>query len=450
MNDPMQLAINEVLRARDAAVFQHLLGGSLDSKRPKAWQEYGYKDELSQEDFYNLYDRHALAHGAVDLLRDTTWQNYPDVIEGDEAEDVEAMTAWDKSVAALAKKIRLWQAYKLADSYRMVTGFSALILQYADSKKWDQPVDAGNKLLLKVLPAWSTTLTPGSLSTDEASPRYGEPVDWQFVEAPLNGKAQGRQVTIHPDRIIILGDWRNPRSMYRAPFNNFVNVEKIEGGSGESFLKNAARQLAVDFDKSVNMKEIAKAHGVAIEDLQKLFNKTADEVNRGNDLLFITQGATTTPLVATVSDPQPHYEINVSSIAAAFGIPVKALIGMQTGERASTEDLKQLNKRAQGYRDLELSDEITDVVKKIASAGALPSVPNEITVIWQDLTDSTPAEKLEQVAKMADVNQKMVAIGQVFTQEEMRTTAGFDNDEELPPLPEPIEPPVAIPPANNA
>jgi hypothetical protein len=65
---------------------------------------------------------------------------------------------------------------------------------------------------------------------------------WQYAERLPNGSS--RRVNIHPDRVFILGDYSDDAIGFLEPaYNAFVSLEKVEGGSGESFLKNAARQL---------------------------------------------------------------------------------------------------------------------------------------------------------------------------------------------------------------
>ena len=169
-DEQLAVAENHALSNRYAILMNRLTeSGSIDNKRPKAWYEYGYPEEITNDMLYNLYDRHGLAGGAVDLLRDTAWKSYPEVIEGDEAEENTKSTPWDKAVNKLAKKSKLWKAFKMADGYRMVIGWSALLLQYSDGQTWDKPVAKGVKVLRAVIPVWATKLTPGEVNIDEKS-----------------------------------------------------------------------------------------------------------------------------------------------------------------------------------------------------------------------------------------------------------------------------------------
>lgn len=443
----LELAVNSALQHRREYLARLGFGG-IDNKRRKAWQEYGYKNDLCFADYLALYDRGGVAHGAVQRLVEKCWETLPWVIEGDEYDDKRPETPWEKSLRMLLKSVKAWHQFADGDRRRLVGHYSGLLLQIADGRRWDQPAVPGSRLV-RILPAWEGQLQPTQWDESPESPTYGEPSMWDYQEAQVKlsqDNAPGRAVTIHPSRIVVLGDVRDGVPFLRAGYNDCVNLEKILGGSGESFLKNAARQIAVEFDKDVDLGKIATDAGVSESELQALFNKRARELNLGNDVLLALQGGKANPLVASVPDPQEHFDIALSSFAASVRIPVKVLVGMQTGERASTEDLRDFNKRGQGRRVHELSGDIELLVQRLIDLRIVPLPPGgEFSVMWDDLTESSAAEKLELAKAMADVNQKQQATGeQTFTTEEIRDTAGFDNDAPLELLPDvgPEEEPV--------
>src|SRR5690606_3952292 len=111
------------------------------------------------------------------------------------------------------------------------------------------------------------------------------------------------------------------------------------------------------------------------------------ELNRGNDVVMPTQGATVTPLVTAVADPGPTYDVNLQTVSAALDIPSRVLVGNQQGERASTEDQRYFNARCQSRRK-DLSFEIEDFVDHLARIGVLKPA-SEKTVMWDDLNEQT-------------------------------------------------------------
>lgn len=433
MDSPLELAVNHVntLLAR-----QNLLavgGPGLDAKREAAWCEYGFKTDLSFHDLYKLYRRGGIAHGAVNKLVGQCWRTNPQVIEGDPTEEATNVTAWERRARAVLTPA-FWQAFAEADRRRLVGRYAGLVLQFADGKAWDQPV-TGRPALVKAIPVWQNALTIVSYDTDPSSQQYGQPTAWQYLEEAAQGV--GRKVVVHPDRVVILGDYSRDAIGYLEPaYNAFVSLEKVEGGSGESFLKNAARQVVTNFDAGIDLRTIAEAYGVKVADLQEKFNEQARDLNRGNDTMLITQGATTTALVAQVADPAPTYHVNLQTAAAALDIPSRILVGNQSGERASTEDRAYFNSRCQARREVELSRDIRLAVEQLMRLQALPATP-VWSVVWDDLAESTQAERLANAKLMAEINGLALATGgPIFDDNEIRTTAGSEPRAAGQPLPD--------------
>lgn len=438
---PLYRALNAALgeekmfRARQRfACSDGLLGA--DSKRPNAWSAYGYKANVGFKDYYRMWERGGLAHGAVSRTISKCWQDEPEVIEGEPSEVKRPPTAWEKAFKAFAKKHKLWESVREADMRRTVGKYSALVLQIADGKTWSQPVRGrAARRLVKIIPAWEGQLVPSSWGTDEKdSETYGLPTMYMFDEGKVSNDVStatagyaGRQLEIHPDRVIILGDIINGIPLLRAGFNDFVNLEKILGGSGESFLKNASRQLAINFDKEVNLVDIATAHGVAPKELRTIFDQVTNGLNQGIDQTVMTQGANVTPLVATVPDPQQHFNVSLMSAAASIMIPVMVWIGSQTGERSSTEDQKDWNKTCQGRRVQVLASDIETIVAHLMRLSLIP-VMLETSVIWSDLSEATTAEKLANAKLMGETNNLFSTTGEFpFAAQEARDMAGFEN-----------------------
>lgn len=440
----LQMALNSALSERATIMSrQSLMSGGLDAGRPCAWESYGYKENLQFGDFYRLFERGGIAHGAVMTLNEHCFSSDPEVIEGDEEDRDEAPTAWEKQFKKLAKRLKLWEKFRDADMRRLVGRYSGILLQFKDSKQWDKPVvRASEAQLINIIPAWEGQLSVSSWYDDPLDVNFGKPKEFTYQENAVDYNVAGepgRMVQVHPDRVVILGDIRNGIPFLLAGYNDCVNMEKILGGSGESFLKNASRQLAINFEKDVQLDQIARTHGVAVGALQEIFNEVTVGMSKGLDQTIITQGATVNPLVANVPDPLPAFDVSLQSFCASIRIPSKIIVGNQTGERASTEDHKTFNKRCQGRRVSLLSSDIETFVDHLMRLGVLLTV--ETSVCWNDLTEASQSEMLANVVLMADVNQKMLASGElVFSIKRMIEASGYEyTAEELTPLPD-IEP----------
>lgn len=290
MTDQLTLAVNHALNdARMARARMGLMAPTmgLDNKRHSAWCEYGFPEQVTYENLYALYRRGGIAHGAVEKLVGKCWQTNPEIIEGDDADESKDETAWEKNAKKVFTK-RLWRAFAEADRRRLVGRYAGILLHINDSRTWDQPVVRG-KSLKKVTIAWAGSLTVSEWVTDQKSADYGQPKQWKYVESLPNGGTNQRFV--HPDRVFILGDYSNDAiGFLEPPYNAFVSLEKVEGGSGESFLKNASNKQAINFEKDIDFANLASLYGVSVDELQERYNEAARELNVGNDVLLITQG----------------------------------------------------------------------------------------------------------------------------------------------------------------
>lgn len=425
MTDKLTLAVNHALNdARMARARMGMLAPTmgLDNKRHSAWCEYGFPEQVSYENLYSLYRRGGIAHGAVEKLVGKCWQTNPEIIEGDDSEESKNKTAWENKSKQVFNN-RFWRSFADADRRRLVGRYAGILLHIRDNQDWNLPVTRGRGLD-KITVAWAGSLTVNEWDTGLNSKTYGEPKMWQYAERLPNGSS--RRVNIHPDRVFILGDYSDDAIGFLEPaYNAFVSLEKVEGGSGESFLKNAARQLNVNFEKEIDFNNLASLYGVSIDELQEKFNEVAGEMNRGNDVLMTTQGATVTPLVTTVADPTATYDVNLQTAAAGVDIPTRILVGNQQAERSSTEDQKYFNTRCQSRRG-DLSFEIEDFCDKLIDLGIIDPIGQK-TVIWDDLNAQTDSEKLDAAQKMAQINNVSLATGeQPFTGEEIRVAAGYE------------------------
>ena len=421
MTDKLTLAVNHALndvrlaRAR-ALAFNPSMG--LDAKRESAWCEYGFKEELTFYELYKLYRRGGIAHGAVNKLVSNCWKTNPQVIEGEQSDESRDLTTWEQESNQVFTH-RFWRSLAEADRRRLVGRWACIRLHIKDSRAPDQPAVKG-KALQKISPVWASALKVGSRDNS------GTITMWQYTESLSDGSTAQRN--IHPDRVLIIGDMSDDAIGFLEPgYNACVSLEKVEGGSGESFLKNAARQLNVNFQENIDFNNLASLYGVSIEELQDKFNEVAGEMNRGNDVLMTTQGATVTPLVSAVSDPSPTYDVNLKTFSASVDIPSRIIVGNQSGERASTEDQIYFNSRCQSRRG-DLSFDIEDMVDKLTFLQIIKPVA-KFSIIWDELNEQSSSDKLDSAVKMSDINQTSLALGErVFTVAEIRVAAGYEPD----------------------
>lgn len=429
----------------------HYAGRNGNVKRTKLWDEFGYPETLTFDNFHRQYRRGSTGFSAVHKLLDSCWIDKPTIIDGDEDKESTTTTPWEKAVTKLMKKH--WAKIKDADRRNMVGRYSALLIQVRDSRDWNQPIDVdvvkklGSKALVKLIPAWEPQITPGNLDIDTWSETYGQPVSYQFNEQPIGYEgtySSPRSVQVHPDRIILLCEGSEDDNilsgipLLEAGYNDLLDIEKTKGGSAEGFLKNASRQLATEFSEQVSIDALIKqAKDAGYDKLGDAMNDKVSKLNSGTDAALVTQGGKTSVLSVTAADPTPSWMVSANSFSSTIQCPFNIMFGKQTGNLASEEDkvawANRCNERRWGF----LSDVITRVIERFWTVGIIdPPASGEVTLTWSDLLAPSEKEKLANMAVMADVAQK--------TQQAYGTPAVDENEVravgELEPRKEPVTP----------
>lgn len=395
-------------------------------------KDFGYPDELTFTQLHRMYCRNGVAAAGVDKTIRKTWQDNPFLLE-QERDGSQKGTAKETKVESEIRQrfddLRLWARLAEADKRSMVGRYAGVILRFADGQPFNQPVGTvpgGLDGLVEVIPAWEGQLTVSQWDEDERSETFGQPKMFQFNEAAVGDAKQPRNVVIHPDRVLV---WStdgtvNGSSALEAGYNALVDIEKVRGAGGEGFWKNAKSAPVLEMDKDAKPGEMAKAMGVSVEDLADKMNDQVADYNAGFDQLLMLMGMTAKTMSVTLPSPEHFHAVPLLEFAASLGIPVKILVGSQTGERASTEDAEEWAQTCMGRRSNQTIPTIMALVKLLERVGILPE--KDWYLDWQDLTEASMSEKIDRADKMAGVNQKMGGTTYVFTDDEIRGAVGYE------------------------
>lgn len=434
----LHMAMNQVRRLSFGGY--NLSGGDpfADMKHGKAWFDYGYPFTV---DFYmqwNMYQRNGLARAGINIPASLTWLDYPTIKEGDGTKTEE--TLWTKGVKKLLKQKRVWRHLADADRMQMVGRYSALFFRVRDGLTPDQHIKLIKpEMLIEIQPIWEGQLIPALLDNDLKSDRLGRPVTYTYQETGVgNQNALATQsFTIHHSRLIILSENAVGGSIYGEPaneagFNALLDWDKIRGSGGEaSWLAAANKQvLTSDNPNATVTNEVLDAINDALKDMKE-----------GLDEAVFMKGVTATPMGATVPDPKVYKEMALEEYAASRMIPVKILVGTQTGVKAGDEDTAGYMRQIQSRRCNKVTPMIEDCINWLMRHGVIPQV-EEFTVEWSDLTAPSAMQKADCVLKLTQAEQARINAGEgpMFEKNELRKELGFqemkDQLVDLPDMPD--------------
>jgi len=400
--------------------------GYFEAAKHNHYKDFSWPENVTFSQLHAIYHRNGLAKAGVEKTILKTWQDDPEIWESDEPRE----SSLEADIRQRFDDLTLWQALAEADRRAMVGGYAGVIFRFADSKPFDQPVDrvsGGLDGLVEVIPAWGGTgaqLEIAEWETNEASEDYGKPKLFKFNEAAVgNNLNQVRQFMVHPDRVLI---WSRDGSVHcrsdlEAGYNDLLDAEKVKGAGGEGFYKAARGNPVLEADKDLDMRKMAEAMGVPVSEVADAMNDQVEDFQKGFDRLLMVQGMQAKTLQITLPTGDTYFNAAVNSFAASLLIPVKILLGSQTGERASTEDANEWSMVNNARRVKLARPRIRAMLNRFERVGIIPE--RDWMINWADLTEASKDAKIERAAKMAEINAKQ-AMEPVWEADEIRLAAG--------------------------
>lgn len=429
--------------------------GSIDGKRPDAWAQYGYPTAVTFSQLLTAYERTGPGQGAVHRILDKCWQCPPRIKQP--AADEE--TAWEQKVAKLLRGVNAWQKLRDWDRRNLVGRYSALIYRVADGKPLDQPLERASRLV-DLVPLYEDQIRVTAWHSDQTDPdRFGTPAMWQYrARRPVGEDTQGKPdqwADVHPSRVQVLaegsvGDFFDGVPLLKAGFNHLIDLEKISGGSGESFLKNSARALTINFDAAASPQVITTNPdgSPSGKTVREVLTEQVDNLNRNIDSALVTQGATAGTLQTQIADPTKAFEVAANLFAASVRIPFTLLFGQQTGRLASDEDQADMVARCESRQETELTPALEQFVRRMQAAGLIDA--GEFEIEWPPLDAPSDDAKYTQLGKLTAAMKQAFDAGlaqPLFDANELRGVAGFEEraDDGMPdpmadPAPDPNDP----------
>ncbi|ELZ12491.1 hypothetical protein C478_10456 [Natrinema thermotolerans DSM 11552] len=405
------VAQDDGLSARQEFQMRFALAQALGENIPgdeDYYEVFSWDKNPTVEDFFALALRNPYAYAVTFLPPSTTWRNPPQIDDRDEPPEGADQTQFEADVQELVDDHQLWHYAKRADKLAGIGKFGVLVLEFDDVDDPDgfsSPVEAGAEL---------TGLRPFSRAsvTDVAvggpgSGRWGDPVEYTLDLSDENEyetviQHQGDEtVDVHWQRVIhipsdeLLDDELRGIPRQKPVYNNLVDIEKTLGAAGQLVYRAAAWGIHINISEDFNL-----------EDDGDELREHLQRWQHGLENVLRTHGADDVKSLGGEDiDPQPVIDPNIEAVSAQTGLPQSVLKGNETGERATTQDLKEwygkIAERRNEFVEPQIVRATIDQLQDIGTIAEPQGAGYEVK--WQPLAEMSESDQAEIRKTRAEV-----------------------------------------------
>lgn len=363
---------------------------------------FGWDVNITPDMLFEMYHRGGIAERIIHAYPDEIWANPADLYADSSGND-----EWTKAWRDIEGGTNIWEAVWRADRLSRIARYS-IILVGTNKGNLSQPLrNASEILYLQPYSERAARIT--AYETDPKSPRFNLPLEYTiYPEVDDNAK---RSSTISPDgsapmrgsfkvhhsRVIhiaqgVLEDEVFGTPMFGSIWNYLTDLQKVVGGSAESYWLTANRGMQVDVDKDMELNE----------DDAAALSEEIDEYSHQMRRVLRTRGVQIKDLGSRVADPRGPYTTLVQLISGSKAIPQRILLGSEAGHLASTQDKGNWAGQVENVRALESEPRILrPMLMFFQNAGLLPEPKDDVIADWPDAFRSSPVERAEIASKVA-------------------------------------------------
>lgn len=388
----------------NALVSRSVLGGKLGHQfagKRKLYDVLGYIKNPQFSDYLAFYLRESIAKRIVEAPSKATWRRRPIVFEDDPRS---ISTEFERRWEELSTSLRVFSFLQRADVVSGIGRFGVLMIGTSRDRSIEDlqiPLEPGSlsgpEDITSLAPFAEGSVDINDIITDPSNPRFGMPEFYTIsIGDPSTSSgvpAEGRDAKVHWTRIIHIAEGRLEDELFGIPrlqpvLNLLFDLQKVSGGSAEMFWQGAYRGLHVDIrPDEVQLGDLSDA------ELTKLAQEI-DEYIDGLQRVIRTQGVDIKTLDAQVADPSGVFDVIITLISGATGIPKRILFGSERGELASEQDEVQWNARIKERQEQFAEPDILRAfIDRLIFLGALPNPENGYHVEWPSLFEMSDKEQ---------------------------------------------------------
>lgn len=342
-----QLVASDGLATRQEFQMRFALAQALGDNLPSDedyYEVFSWDKNPTVEDYFALALRNPIAYAVTFLECDIAWRNLPEIVDTADPPGGQDQTAFEAAIEELVDEHRVWHYARRAHKLAGIGKFGCLVIEFDDIDgpgELSQPVGdpdglRGHKPFSR---ASIADVRVGGPGTD----RWGEPIAYQLDFSDENEtegviRQEGpEQVWVHHTRVIhipsdeLLDDEIRGVPRQKPVYNQLIDIERTLGAAGTLAYRAAAWGIHVNIDKDFEL-----------EDGGDELREHLERWQHGLENVLRTHGADEVKSLGGEDiDPSPITDVNFELISAQTGIPQSVLKGNETGERATTQDLKE-------------------------------------------------------------------------------------------------------------
>lgn len=399
---------------------------------------YPHTEEITAENYRDLYERNEIAAKVVNILPDECWQVFPRIFE---SEDMDEVTPFEEALEDIGKHLLgpgyfeddevnpLFQYLHRVDRLSGIGSYGALFLGVDDGKQLsealdlDENVEVGSEasvelLFLRALDECSCSIS--GLVADPEDPRFGQPeyYDVSLMDPGNYRSSRGTTITgdrarVHWTRIIHIADNLMSNEILGQPrmrvvYNRLYDLHKLYGGSAEMYWKGAFPGMALQVDPRVAYQQNVREEIIfEVERIKQQLENYDNSLSRN----LLLPGMVANMLSPTVVDPSPQIERMIEAICIEKDIPKRIFMGSERGELSSSQDVRTWYGKVRGRQIGHCTTRIlVPVIDRFIRARILPR-PAQYRAYWPDVSSLTETERADVAFKITDALVKYVQGG---------------------------------------
>ena len=351
------------------------LSSTMEEAMERVWRNCLYPENVTFAQYYRMYARNNVAARVIETFPDYSWAAVPFVSDSGGAD-----SQFSKAVATLLTtqyrmqdgvKQSLLASMKQLDVLGGIGGESLLVFGFGDGRKINQPVSGarGTKIM------WVKVLHNGQFEVekrddDETSSTFGDVVLYRSKDftstIDLNFSSQiapGR--SIHASRCVHFKESNGlsyGTSRIQKCYNQLLDITKLSGASAEVYWLGAFSGLSIETDPTAQLTD---------ESYQKMLTLTKKYFD-GLARSVIFEGATSKLLYPAIVSPKDHFDLQITMISIATGIPRRFLTGAEAAKLASQQDTLNWMERVTNRREMFVGPRVVSpVIQRCIDAGVI-------------------------------------------------------------------------------